>query len=102
LQDADIKLDSVITDIVGLSGRRMIEAIIAGETAPNALAALAHRRIKATPSELEAALRGRVTAHHRFMLRLHLDHMNALDGPLPKLTRRSRPPSSPFAPRSKS
>src|SRR5450755_238405 len=72
LEDANIKLDSVITDIVGLSGRRMIEALIAGQTDPEALAALAHRRIHATSAELEAALRGRVTAHHRFMLQLHL------------------------------
>ena len=76
----DIKLDSVITDIVGLSGRRMIEALIAGQTDPQTLAALAHRRIRdASADELEAALRGRVTAHHRFMLRLHLNHLDAVD-----------------------
>jgi transposase len=79
LEDANIKLDSVITDIVGLSGRRMIEALIAGQTDPEALAALAHRRIHATSAELEAALRGRVTAHHRFMLQLHLDHLDAVN-----------------------
>jgi transposase len=79
LEDANIKLDSVITDIIGLSGRRMIEAIIAGETDPQVLAALAHRRIKASPAELEAALRGRVTKHHRFMLRLHLQHIDSVD-----------------------
>src|SRR5271170_7370457 len=78
LEDANIKLDSVISDIVGLSGRRMIEALIAGETDPNALAALAHRRIKASPADLEAALRGRVTDHHRFMLRLLLQHTDAI------------------------
>jgi transposase len=78
LEDANVKLDSVISDIVGLSGRRMIEALIAGETEPRALAALAHRRIKATPDELEAALRGRVTRRHRFLLRLHLQHIDAL------------------------
>jgi transposase len=79
LEDANIKLDSVISDIMGLSGRRMIEALIAGKTDPNALAALAHRRIKATPAELEAALRGRVTRHHRFLLRLHLQQIDAID-----------------------
>ena len=78
LEDANIKLDSVISDIVGLSGRRMIEALIAGETDPNALAALAHRRIKASPADLEAALRGRVSDHHRFMLRLLLQHTDAI------------------------
>src|SRR5271165_6133865 len=76
LEDANIKLDSVISDIVGLSGRRMIEALIAGQTDPQALA---HGRIRATAAELEAALRGRVTAHHRFMLRLHLNHLDAVD-----------------------
>ena len=79
LEDANIKLDSVITDIVGLSGRRMIEALIAGETDPETLASLAHGRIHATKAELEAALRGRVTAHHRFMLRIHLNHLDALN-----------------------
>jgi transposase len=79
LEDANIKLDSVIADIVGLSGRRMIEALIAGQTDPETLAALAHRRIRATAAELEAALRGRVTDHHRFMLRLHLNHLDAVD-----------------------
>jgi len=78
LEDANIKLDSVISDIVGLSGRRMIEALIAGETDPGALAALAHRRIKATPDELEAALRGRITRRHRFLLRLHLQQIDAI------------------------
>ncbi|MBV8121041.1 MAG: IS110 family transposase [Alphaproteobacteria bacterium] len=79
LEDANIKLDSVISDIIGLSGRRMIEALIAGETDPGALAALADRRVKATPAELEAALRGRITRHHRFLLRLHLKQIDAID-----------------------
>lgn len=85
LEDANIKLDSVISDIVGLSGRRMIEALIAGETDPGALAALAHRRIKATPDELEAALRGRVTRHHRFLLPLHLQQIDALDAAIEQI-----------------
>ncbi len=57
LEVANIKLDSVITDIVGLSGRRMIEALIVGQTDPETLAALAHGRIHASADELEAALR---------------------------------------------
>jgi transposase len=79
LEDANIKLDSVISDILGVSGRRMIEALIAGQTDPEALAALAHERIHATRAELEASLRGRVTAHHRFLLRLHMNHLDALN-----------------------
>ena len=85
LEDANIKLDSVITDIIGLSGRRMIEALIGGETDPQALAALAHRRIKATSAELEAALRGRVTKHHRFALRPLLQHIDAIDAAIAEI-----------------
>ena len=85
LEDANIKLDSVISDVAGLSGRRMIESLIAGQTDPEALAALAHGRIRATAAELEAALRGRVTAHHRFMLRLHLDHLDAVDAAIARI-----------------
>jgi transposase len=69
----------VVTDILGLSGRRIIEALIAGQTMPQALATLAHRRIHASADELEAALRGRVTKHHRFLLKLHLDQIDAFD-----------------------
>ena len=85
LEDANIKLDSVISDILGLSGRRMIEALIAGETDPEGLAALAHRRIKATPDELEAALHGRVTRRHRFLLRLHLQQIDAIDAAIDQI-----------------
>ncbi len=62
LEDANIKLDSVLTNILGLSSRRILEALIAGQTAPQALAKLAHNNIKATSAELEASLHGRVTA----------------------------------------
>jgi transposase len=79
LEDANIKLDSVVTDILGLSGRRIIDALIAGQTMPQALASLAHRRIHASTDELEASLRGRVTRHHRFLLKLHLDQIDAFD-----------------------
>jgi len=79
LEDANIKLDSVVTDILGLSGRRIIEALVAGQTMPQALATLAHRRIHASADELEAALRGRLTKHHRFLLKLHLDQIDAFD-----------------------
>jgi transposase len=79
LEDANVKLDSVVTDILGLSGRRMIEALIAGQTDPQTLAALAHRNLHATPTALEDALRGRVTGHHRFLLQLHLGHLDAVD-----------------------
>ena len=79
LEDANIKLDSVISDIMGLSGRAMIEALIAGESDPDRLAQLAHRRIKASPEALREALRGRITRHHRFLLRLHLQQIDAIN-----------------------
>src|SRR5215471_3025848 len=78
LEDANIKLDSVLTDVMGKSGRAMIEALIAGETNPAKLASLADRRVKASAEKLREALRGRVTKHHRFLLRLHLDQIDAL------------------------
>jgi transposase len=79
LEDANIKLDSAISDIVGVSGRAMIEALIAGQTDPDELAALADRRIKAPRETLREALRGRVTRHHRFLLRLHLGQIDMFD-----------------------
>jgi transposase len=85
LEDANIKLDSVITDTVGLSGRRMIEALIAGQTDPMTLAQLAHYRIQAKAQDLEEALRGRVTDHHRFLLQLHLDHLDATDAAIARI-----------------
>src|SRR5712675_1324603 len=79
LEDANIKLDSVLSDVMGKSGRAMIEALIVGETNPVKLAGLADRRVKASPEEFREALRGRVTKHHRFLLRLHLNQIDALD-----------------------
>jgi transposase len=80
LEDANIKIDGELSDILGKSGRAMLEAMIAGERDPVRLAALAHRNVKASQGELEQALRGRVTAHHRFLLKLHLGQVDHLDG----------------------
>lgn len=79
LEYANLKLSSVVTDILGLSGRKILVALINGETDPNRLAELGDVRLKASKWELSQALHGRVTPHHRFMLRLHLDQINALD-----------------------
>lgn len=78
LEDANIKLDSVVTDLLGLSGRRILDALVKGQTAPAVLAALADGRIRATGEELTAALHGRVTSHHRFLVKLHLDQIDAI------------------------
>ena len=77
LEEANIKLDTVISEILGVSGRRMIEAMIAGVTNPRKLAELADRRIKATPKVLYDALHGRLTRHHRFLLQLYLGQYDA-------------------------
>jgi transposase len=78
LEEANIKLDSVISDILGVSGRRMIEAMIEGVRNPHTLAKLADHRLKASPKALYDALHGRLTDHHRFLLRLYLDQYDAL------------------------
>jgi transposase len=85
LEDANIKLESVISDGVGVSGRRRIEALIDGQSEPQPLAALADGRIRASGAQLEAAVRGRVTAHHRFLLKLHLDHLDAVDAAIARM-----------------
>ena len=96
LEDANIKLDSVITDVIGVSGRAMIEALIAGESDSAALARLAHRRIKASPGKLREALRGRVTPHHRFLLRLHLQQIDALDTAIAQIDQEVEANLAPF------
>jgi len=80
LEDANIKIGlSALTDLNGQErSRQLIEALIAGETNPTKLASLAHPRAKASPEEFREALRGRVTKHHRFLLRLHLNQIDAL------------------------
>jgi len=85
LAEANIKLSSVISDIVGASGRRMIQAMIDGVRQPNKLAELAGRQIKATPKELYDALHGRLTDHHRFLLALHLKQWDSIDEMIRKL-----------------
>jgi transposase len=96
LEDANIKLDSVITDVIGVSGRAMIEALIAGESDPAALARLAHRRLKASPGKLSEALRGRVTPHHRFLLRLHLQQVDAVDTAIAQIDQEVEANLAPF------
>jgi transposase len=78
LEDANLKLTSVISDVTGVSGRAILKALIEGETAPEALVALTHR-LKASHQTLVEALRGHVTKHHRFLLKLHLDQIVALE-----------------------
>jgi len=79
LEDANLKLTQVMSDIVGVSGRAILNALIAGETDPERLADLTRGRLKATRADLLDALHGRVTDHHRFMIKLHLTQIDALE-----------------------
>jgi len=80
LEDTNIKLTRVLTDIMGMSGRAILAAIVAGETDPDRLAALTRGRLKASRAELREALHGRVTEHHRFVIQLHLTQIDGLEG----------------------
>ena len=97
LEDANLKLASVVTDIMGLSGRAILEAIVRGEGDPRRLAKLADPRVKATPAQLQDALLGRIREHHRFMLRLHLGQVDALNQSITLLENRLDDVLLPFA-----
>jgi transposase len=80
LEDANIKLASVASDVLGASGRAMIRAIIDGQEEPAELAELARRRLRGKIPELKQALQGRITEHHRFLLRALLEQIESLEG----------------------
>jgi transposase len=85
LEDANLKLASVLSNVIGTSGRAMLAAIIAGEENPERLADLAVGTARRKRPDLVAALRGRVTPHHREMLKLHLQLIGALQSALESL-----------------
>lgn len=70
LEDANIKLGSVASEVLGASGRAMIEALIEGKKDPAQIADLARRQLRGKIPQLEKALQGRLTEHHRFLLQL--------------------------------
>lgn len=86
LQDANIKLSSVASDILGVSGRQMIEALGRGEDDPVVLAEFARRRLRGKIPQLRAALEGQVREHHRFLLRLLLEQLDFLARAIDELT----------------
>ncbi len=89
LEEANIKLDSVISDIMGASARRMIQAMIEGVRDPSKLAALGGKGLKATPKQLYDALHGRITEHHRFLLKLHLGQWESLEAAIQETGRQA-------------
>lgn len=96
LQEANVKLDSVISDILGVSGRRILRAMIEGQSDPQALAALGSPRFKCEAKTLVEALRGRVTAHHRFLLRQHLELIENLERTIEEFDRQIERVIEPF------
>jgi transposase len=79
LEEANVKLTETVSDIVGQSGRAILWALANGETNPEKLADLAQGKMRAKLPQLRIALRGTVTPNHRFLLRLHLQQVDALN-----------------------
>lgn len=96
LEDANIKLASVLSDIMGLSGRRILDALIRGERDPMKMANLAHPLVKTPREKIAEALHGKVTDHHRFMLTLHLRHIEAIDAEVQMLEEQIQKALEPF------
>jgi transposase len=96
LEDAGIKLSAVASDILGVSGRAMLEALIDGQRDPAVLADLARRRLRSKIPELTEALNGRFTAHHGFLARVHLDLIDRHTAAINTLTARIEMMIEPF------
>jgi len=97
LEDTQIKLSAVISDIFGASGRAMLEALIAGQRDPYALAELAQGRMRGKKSVLQEALTGQFRDHHGWLLRMMLDRIDALSAQIDQLTGRIDEAIAPFA-----
>jgi transposase len=97
LEDANIKLSSVASDVLGVSGRAMIRAIIDGQEEPAELADLARRRLRGKIPELKLALQGRITDHHRFLLRALLEQIEFLEGLIARFDAQIDQAMKPFA-----
>ena len=97
LEDANLKLASVAREVLGVSGRAMLEAIIAGEEDPERLALLARGTLRKKHAALVQALTGRVQAHHRVLLRLLLAQVDHLDGAVAQLNTEIRARLEPYA-----
>jgi transposase len=96
LEDANIKLTSLISDIAGVSGRRILKAMVAGETNAEQLAALGSRHLRCSRSELIVALEGRVTDNHRFLIGQHLGMLEDLERRIEAFDKRIADVLAPF------
>ena len=96
LEDAGVKLSSVATDVMGVSGRDMMRALIAGSADPEALADLARGRLRAKLPALQKALTSRFRDHHAFLLERMLSHVDDLEADIAALTERIEAAVAPF------
>ena len=97
LEDASIRLGSVATDVLGVSGRAMLAALVGGERDPEVLAELARGRLRNKLPQLRQALRGRFSDHHALLLRLALGHLEHLEGAIAALDTEVDRVIAPFA-----
>jgi transposase len=97
LEDAQIKLSTVVSDIFGVSGRQMLAALIAGESDPKALAQLARTRMRVKIPLLEEAFVGHFTNHHRFLLRTMLARVDQTGADIATVETRIEELITPFA-----
>jgi transposase len=98
LEDAGIKLDCVASDVLGKSGRDMLDALVAGETDPNVLAELARKQMRKKIPALREALTGHFDSHHRLWIGAILRHIDFLDEQIEQLTAMIEEQIRPFAP----
>lgn len=96
LEDANIKITGLISDLLGVSGRAILTALANGPSSPEQLADLAKGRLKAKRATLIDALTGRVTDHHRFLLRSHLRTIQMLEGEIKEVDERIGVAFEPF------
>jgi transposase len=97
LEDAQIKLSAVVTDIFGVSGRDMLAALVAGERSPKALAQLARRSMRAKITILEEAFTGHFTGHHAFLLGTMLRRVDAISADIAALDEQIAAHAAPLA-----
>jgi transposase len=96
LEDANIKMASVMSDVMGLSGRAILAQLVAGQTDPALLADLAQGKLRKKQDQLEKALAGTVNDHHRFLLAQHLSHIDYLDEAIEQLDQEIADKMGPF------
>ena len=96
LETANIKLASVATDVFGMSGRLMLRALMEGKTTPQEMAELAKGKLRKKIPELQPALEGNVEEHHRFLLRLQLGRLEAVEKDLAVLEQRIQEKLKPY------